>query len=282
MQDDNTAILNDSPERVELPGVIELLKSRWPEAVLVIAFHACLIMLSWHTLKMSVSFDGTTEGAPFASLPDGWAFMVGFGVIIFLIVSEMLRLGFLRTAVTGGCRHREPIELLKTGRSFFWRIVRFEIIFAVSLFAVWFVLVVVFGNLWGTNHEVEKFPIWITRGAQPLARIILMKPCLLIPAMIVTCDYNLRKSFQSLKQYRLMDNRSIIALFMVWVIVQVFFVMRPNQAGSDAATGVQYFTMGIWAIVLGTLNLAVTLAAVLLVANALKDKAGLGGLEIDE
>ena len=282
MQDDNTAILDDSPERGELPGVIELLKSRWPEAVLVIAFQACLFMLGSHMFGMSASFDGTKEEAPFALLPDGWAFMIGFGVIIFLIVSEMLRLGFLRTALTGGCSQREPIELLKTGRYFFWRMIRFRIIYELTVFAVWFVLLTVFGSFLAGNNEPKNLPVWMARSGLFLACMILMKPWLLMPAIIVTINCNVRQSFHSLKRYRLMANRSIIALFMVWVFVQVFFVMQLGPAESDGPAGVQYFTMGIQAIVLSTLNLAITLAAVLFVANTLKEKSELGGLDIDE
>ncbi len=274
--------MNDSPERTELPGIIELLKSRWPEAVLVIAFHACLFMLGSHIFGMSASFDGTKESAPFALLPEGWAFLIGFGVIVFLIISEMLRLGFLRTVLTGGCSQREPIELLKTGRYFFWRMIRFRIIYELAVFAVWFVLLAVFSSFLSGGSEPDKLPPWMTRGGLFLACSILMKPWLLIPAIIITVNCKVRESFQSLKQYRLMGNNSIIALFMVWIIVQVFFVMRLEVGSSDGSTGVQYFTMGIWAIVLSTLNLAITLAAVLLVANALKEKNELGELEIDE
>ena len=273
--------MNDSPERAELPGVIELLKSRWPEAVLVIAFQACLFMLGSHMFGMSASFDSTKEDAPFALLPDGWAFMIGFGVIIFLIISEMLRLGFIRTALTGGCKQREPIELLKTGRYFFWRMIRFRLIYELVVFAVWFVLLTVLASFLAGSSEPDNLPAWMARSGLFLACMILMKPWLLMPAIIVAVNCNVIESFRSLKRYRLMANRSIIALFMVWILIQVFFVIGLEPADSEGSAGVQYFTMGIWAIVLSTLNLAVTLAAVLFVANTLKEKSELGGLEID-
>ena len=249
---------------------------------MVVAFHACLIALGSHVLGMSSSSDGIKEDVPFALLPEGWAFLIGFGVIVFLIVYEMLRLGFLRTVLTGGCKQREPMELLKTGRYFFWRIVRFQIIFMFAFIAVWFVLIAVFGNLWAANNDPKSLPTWMDQGGQLLALVILMRPWLLMPAIIVTCDCKVRESFQSLKQFRLMGNNPVIALFMVWVIVQVFFVIRLEPGGSNMSTGVNYFMLGIQAIVLSTLNLAITLAAVLFVANALKEKNELGGLEIDE
>ena len=58
--------------------------------------------------------------------------------------------------------------------------------------------------------------------------------------------------------------------------------MQLGPAESDGPAIIKYVTMGIQAIVLSTLNLAITLAAVLFVANTLKERNELGGPNFDE
>jgi hypothetical protein len=88
--------------------LFDILKSRWPEAVMVAGLQACCMILVLdfqHMQEQPPSFDRV--------------FFLGIVMALFGIISQMLFLGFLRTAAVGVMQPVTPMELLRTGRGYF-------------------------------------------------------------------------------------------------------------------------------------------------------------------
>ena len=76
--------------------VAEIIKQRWQEVVLVVGLHAGLIVFADQLLGEFVVADGELSAA--SPLPGGVAFLMGLGLMAFIIFRQLLYLGFLRTA----------------------------------------------------------------------------------------------------------------------------------------------------------------------------------------
>ena len=107
---------------MSLPNAYEIIKKRWPEVVLIVFLQAGLMMLMeqiYAAAEQNIAGNGAGQTSQVIE------FFMGFGTIAIAIVATMLYLGFLKTACTEGTAPREPGVLLRIGRHYFWRIMRF-------------------------------------------------------------------------------------------------------------------------------------------------------------
>ena len=105
-----------------MSSVFSIIKSRWPEVAMVVVFQVAAILLRFQLFNLIQPLN-TSDGSIRLDTIPGWAgFLIGFGTIVFSILYLLLWLGFLRTSYTDGAAEKNPAELVKTGRHFFWRI----------------------------------------------------------------------------------------------------------------------------------------------------------------
>lgn len=171
--------------------VYEILKVRWPEAVMLIGLYTGASVLYQH---LAGQFE-PTSGGDGPQMPWGPSFLLGLGSMILFIVLQMQIWGFLRTAALQPTEPRSPMELLRTGSPFFWRLLGFQVLFFLALLFVASVVITLLGILIFRQHAVRDLPVWLHSLSFFLSFLLLLKPFVLMPAMVLVYEYRLSEAF---------------------------------------------------------------------------------------
>ena len=236
-----------------MPKVLEILKQRWPEATLVIVFQAGLFVL----LDQLTAITQPSEQV--ARNSGSMILLLTAGTTCFAVICMMLNLGFVTTAYYEGCQRQEPGHMVVVGRYFFWRMIRFQILFGMGYLALVFFLSSLTGKLSG--KEMTNIPQWILL----VAPICLLKPLLLTPAVMIVRDYVVFPAFGSLREFRLMQVPGLLLAFisgfvMIWLLS--FVLSQMDNEGIW-----RYIMVGIYSVVWSSVTLILTLAAIRFVAT---------------
>ena len=195
-------------------------------------------------------------------------FFMGFGTIVITIVAQMLYLGFLKTACTEGTSPQEPGALLRIGRHYFWRILRFQLIIFVVYIGLVGLILSLFSPFVTEAAKPEDFPEWLLGVSFLLALIVLIKPLTLSPALMVGCDMMAVKSIFSIRRHRIFGERKVLALYVLG-----FIIISAISAAIDMyeiSGALRYFKVGFFSVVAGTALLAVHLEALRMVTFGLE------------
>lgn len=239
--------------------VFDILRSRWPEVVMIVVLQGGLLVLLG---QFSAMVEPTEVGKPWGQISEspGKDMLLGFMTIIFLIVWQMLCLGFLRTACTEGCKSQEPKTLVRIGSHFFWRVFIFEMIFSVVYLTAAFLIFSLFGSYVLGTKSVEDIPVWVEPMSLYVAVIILIKPRILIPALIVAGDWRLGQAFRLQGEYRIRNAGGLIKLFLgcFAAIFSLAYIMKLT-----IGKGIfHYLAAGVYGIVASGLTLLISLVAI--------------------
>jgi len=244
-----------------LPGAYEIMKKRWPEVVLIVFLQAGVIML---VEQVSVTAGQEAAGNGTGQLPTGIAFLLGMGTVAILIVAQMLYLGFLKTACTDdGTAPREPAVMLRIGRGYFWRMLRFQLIISVVWMALFILVVSVAGHFLAGGARPEDFPPWVPAMSLLLSLVVLIRPLVLSPALMVGCDMMALESIRATRRYRILGGpRSLSLCVLAMVVVLAVSVVLDMF---EARGTLRYLVAGCRAVAGGTVWLAVHLEALRMV-----------------
>lgn len=246
-----------------LPSAFEIIKNRWPEALLIVVFQAGLLMLG----EQISSFAEATgsAGSEVGEIPSGLAFLLGVGTMTIAIVWQMLYLGFLRTAYTDGCAIRQPGQLVKEGKYYFWRMVRFQVFVGVFYFAIAMVLVSVLGGAFFKAEKPEDLPQWLVTVSFSLSSFIMIKYMTLTPAVLVGRDMMVRQSIRAVREYRLAEAGHVVALYVGLLIVSMGTSIAVELIAAEGMA--HYLMVGCHGVVIGMGLLLVSLEALRFVAE---------------
>jgi hypothetical protein len=183
--------------------LFDILKSRWQEAIMVTGLQACCMVLVLDFQSMQA------QPPAFEQL-----FFLGIAMAFFGIISQMLFLGFLRTAAIGVIQSVTPMELLRTGRAYFWKVLLFQLLLFVASQLIIIAIVVVTEMVLFGQVNVEEIPLWLNIASTGVAALILLKPMYFVPANIVRRDCGIWDAIQCLGQTRLLG----IRLFLVFAV----------------------------------------------------------------
>lgn len=225
--------------------------------MLVVAFQACLIIL----MEQFASIAGTTSDTGLEKLPTGIDFLLGLGTMIFLVVWQMLYLGFLATANTEGTTPQEPMKLIKVGRYFFWRIIVFELLFAVIHITIFLIILAIIGS-----GNAAEMPVWVPQVCFFASLVLLTKPRLLTHAIMIVTDCGVYHALASLKWYRLLQAKTLLRLFLV-CLATIFLLSLAVIVTKGIS---KYAMLGLYATVSSTLMLTVALEAIRFIAEKTK------------
>jgi hypothetical protein len=231
--------------------LFDILKSRWPEALMLIVFQACCMVAA-----KDLQFD---PGKPLPSF--GRLFILGIGFVAFVIVSQMLFFGFLRTVAMGGTQSAEPMALLRTGREYFWRLLIFQLfLFAAFIFIALEILITV-GLMTHQKIAINSIPGWLNILSQAGASLILVKLTYFIPAIVLVRNCGAWESLHWLREIRLFK------MGWFWAMVLGIFGIA---AGVEYASGfvgqeqiLYYPVLAVQAVLSASGMLVLFLAAVL-------------------
>lgn len=159
-----------------------ILKARWSEAVMLIGLFAGLSAL---TAQISQEFYSIEK---FEQLPFWSAFGLGAGLMTLSILLGMLFAGFLRSAVFDPLVPRQPSDLLRMGRPYFWKLFLPYLLFNLVLSLLTMLLLLILYLLLYQQMPGDQIPEWLLRLSQIFALAILTKPLVLVPNLIILQD----------------------------------------------------------------------------------------------
>ncbi|MFH1371663.1 MAG: hypothetical protein ABII09_10320 [Planctomycetota bacterium] len=242
----------------EIKKTLEILKARWPEVTLIIG----LTVLSLFTNRLLQILKTTINPLYVLVIP-----ILGCSMAL-LIITTLLQIGFKRTVYLQGQKRQSPVALLRQGKHFFWRLVGFGLIYMG-------VLVIL---AWLTFLTVKQFTsietsFWETAKASPIAyqlcstvpMLILIKPFLFIPSLIVVLDCRIFESFRLLKLCRLRDAKELTILFLVSMVASFLWVYLPTMR--SASTIPQYILVTAQSFAQHFISLMMAVMAVRFVAS---------------
>lgn len=180
---------------------------------LVILFHTGLIAIADRVMTIAVPVENSAGVPDPGHLPVGLDFVLITGTMALAIVWQLLYLGFLATSFTDPTQPREPMELLKTGKRFFWRMLRFQMVFGSACMVIAFFISGFLIKAAQVDGATADIPLWIAPVSSFAAFVVMIKPLVLIPAVMIVRDKMVSESFMSLGQFRLTQMFELMKLF---------------------------------------------------------------------
>lgn len=210
--------------------VIEILRIRWPEAVMLIGLFGGLSTLAARMSQEASAPNGLLPQMPF------WAgFLLGVGLMGMIILVGMLFAGFLRSAACEPLSARHPLELLQIGRPFFWKLFLPYLIFELAWSLLSVLLMMFLHLLLYRNVPTEPNPEWLLRLSQLLVLCILIKPLLLLPTLVFLENRTWPETLAAVRRIRLSaikPLRKVLsqALAVMAAVLLVLFVIPFPQS----------------------------------------------------
>ena len=190
----------------EIKKTLSILKARWPEVILIIGLTVLLPFLS--KLLTKPKYDSALSLTVLAVL--ALAVLATSFSLALMVVTIMLRSGFLRTVYLEGRKRQTIAVLLRTGLHFFWRMIVLGLLYFIPLLTLTLLSTRLVGKPTAPGetdilHNISLLVLVIN--------IILMKFILLLPALVIVLDCRVFESFKFLKKCRLRDAGALIVLF---------------------------------------------------------------------
>jgi len=206
----------------EIKETISILKARWPEAIVIVSLYTLTDAVP-HLLQ-NVRTDPSKTA------------ILSLVALILVVVATVLQYGFLRTVHLDSQRRQAIMTLYSIGRKFFSRAVGYGLIYVVCYSVLAWLTFLVIKRL--TSIETGFFETM--KSAPALFQLyvtvpvfVLVKVQLLVPAIILVFDCGVFESFKSMRRWRLLDSKELVALFclnmamaFIWGFVRVH--LDPN------------------------------------------------------
>jgi hypothetical protein len=229
---------------------IEILRKRWREVTVIIA-------LWLYTFIGTELFRRNAPGILSA--------LIALLVTVGLVFVSILWFGFLRTAYLTHSKRQTLWTLLKEGKRFFWRIFRFSVGLTLCLLFYVIVTLTITYLIAGGKLSYWKLPLWGRQLYVSSGCAILIKPLLLIPAIIIVHDCNIRKAMGVLSEYKLSKAKEMLCIFVILHVCTFSYMLIWPYIASNV---VCVWASGIAHNILShILSLAMELTAVRFVAS---------------
>lgn len=192
----------------EIKKILTIVKNRLPEVVLITGLYTLF--------ALAVSLSGLEN----PEQTDRNSTLLIIFAAMAVTLTMFLHFGFLRTICVDQDRPATPIELIKTGSRFFLRLFAFELIIS-SIFALFALLIL---SVFTGSHDVEaqqkSAPI-LAALAFAIPTIVLIKPALLIRAIVLVDDCRLSDAFYAMRNFKLSDRKALILLYCLPIIITI-------------------------------------------------------------
>ena len=196
-----------------------------------------------------------------AMLPFWASFLLGVGMMLFAILWQMIYLGFLKTAAVSGDDPQHPMQLLRWGRPYFWRILFFQILLGFAVYIINSILVSLLLAIFWQGESLQQIPAWALQACGLTGIFILLKPTLLVPAVILVYDLTAIEAFIRMRQFQLFGMDS------VWKVILAGFGLITATALmtglAQAETTLYHIITALHHMVFSTVFLVLTLMTVL-------------------
>jgi len=229
----------------EIKETLAILKTRWFEAALIIGL--CFL----HNL-LSYIFRIYSDFRALASLVT---------MSIFLLIVIVLA-GFLRTVYLEQGKRQTLPDLIRIGKHFFWRFFGLGILLGSAImFFVWLLTITI-----ADAGSDAAFPL-ANRIGFTFMTLILAKPTLLIPAIIIVLDCSLSKSFGFMWKVKLLKAKPLLIIFLIQIVLPYFLLFFPDFREARPAITWGYTLSVLYFIMSCILILMVQMMAVRFVSS---------------
>jgi hypothetical protein len=231
----------------EFKEALSIIKTRWVEAGLIIG----LMFLPELSNEILLQY--------YHRYSFWWVSFLNAGILLFAL---LVLTGFLRTVYLEQKKRQSPLNLILTGKHFFLRLAGFGILYAiVQMSLIWLVHWII--KITITDISLKDISSLASRIGFTIISLILAKPFLLIPALIIVLDCGLSESFKFAWRTRLLNAKPLLAVFLVQVVVLPYLsLLFPNFHNVAPAVSCLYVLSILYSIVLRVLTLIIQIMAV--------------------
>ena len=233
--------------------LIEVIRTRWSEVLMIVVLQAGLYAL--------IQRIGPRLGA---TVTPGREFVLFVVSVAMLVIVEMVSFGFMATVPRHGRTRCEPLLLLRIGRYFFWRLIRFQLLMLIFMLAVLSLVLSLLGYLLKVT-DLNQFPLWAASLGYALTLLVLSKPLVLIPAVMIVCDRMVLEALAYLRRYPVARLKPALIPFAGFLVLSFALTLVLNRLPSEGS--LHQATVLVDAAVASGGIFLVYLRAVLLVAD---------------
>jgi hypothetical protein len=224
--------------------------------MLVVVLQAAMMMLAEEVV--TISENAETQGA---MLPFWASFLLGFGIMLFAVLWQMLYLGFLKTSAVSGGQPQQPMQLLRSGRPYFWRILFVQIMLGFALMLLNSFLASSLGGLIWEGRPLAELPSWFVQLCALVGILVALKPLLLVPAQMIVYDITVFRAIYRMRFCRISGIDNFLRLIMVGFGVIVLSTLLVGSL--TPKTTAYYIFSGLHQAVFSFILFTLTLIAVL-------------------
>ncbi len=177
---------------------IEIVRGRLPEVLLI-------VFLNWAGLFLfNELYELMAEGAVDPEQSQLPVFLLSAGSVLFSVLWLMVFTGFLRSVLFGPDQPSGVGDLLRFSKGFFWRMVRYQLLISILFMLLLQIGLVISGAAESPVPDNPSYSdIHKIQLASFIAAVILIKPALLCPAIMLVEDKMVFASLGNLSRYRL-------------------------------------------------------------------------------
>lgn len=233
-----------------MPETFDILRKRWVEVAVIVALGILRFLIPMPTAVAGISI---------------LRYLSQLLVIAIAAVILIARAGFLHTAHLYGDRRQRISTLLQTGKHFFWQLLVFYAMYGILMYGM---------------LRISLLLMRADFRTVVLCNVILMKPLLLVPALIIVRDCRAFEGIKLIWSYKLLRAKELLLFFAIqqaFVLVPIF-MPHLKEVGS-----VFYHSMGAGRnIISSLLVIVVALSAVRFVAGETEKEDQVREVEIEE
>lgn len=232
---------------------LQILFNRWPETAVLVVLTAGAVMLF--------------GGSDIETKPPGVILVVGIGTGLFVMLSIFLTLGFLRTVCDDPEQARDISTLFIEGKRFVWRVIWFQLAMAILAAFIASVVMSLMNRHFLGNLEIEEIPMWAQQLSLIIALLVLLKPLLLTPALIVVTDCSVLESMRYYRFCPLLRSWELLGWILAGgAILGIQIIAESYVKDSEKAVMV---IDSVSSFVMAFIQISIQLAAVRYVINSL-------------
>lgn len=225
-----------------LTDLTTVFKKRWPEMLLIVGFSAIAIFL----------IEQLNSASPAANTPvpmtmtQTTSFLYSMVIMIFLVLAMTLNLGFLATLNVNHAEPHDPVILIKIGRFFFWRTIRFQVIFGLAYLALAMLFFSPLKFIFFPSTGLEDIPQWLANTTSVIALAALAKPVLLITPIMICKNLMVLPAVKLMSSYRLSEIKILPLIFIGSMLtVGVITELQEKMPASDMIFNIIYAAKSI-------------------------------------
>jgi hypothetical protein len=237
-----------------------ILKKRWPEMLLIIGFMAIGMFLIERLVATNPTSFQSPQTSAVSSMTQTTSFLYPMIAMVFCVLSLTLHLGFLATLNLNYDTPHDPTILIRIGRFFFWRVIRFHLLFALVFIPAAILFYSSMKFFLFRDTSMENIPPWAFLACRTVTVTALAKPFLLIPPIMICKNIMVLKATAIMPDYKIAYAKPLVAVFIagtcvIAAITILHMQMDPKTILFDIVIAIKSIIFGIFHLLIGIIGI---------------------------